>query len=236
MSPPRVAGLVLAAGTSSRLGAGSKLLLRVGGEPVIAGPVKAALAAGLAPVLVVLGSRAEEVRTAILEAVGEGPGGGEPPGASGAEPPDASGASEPGDGGGAPAGALRFLVVDDPSRGQGASLAAGVGRVAGDPSVAAIAVILGDEPRLSADAVRRVVGAWRPGGPALRARYRDRPGHPVVFGRGWFEDLAALEGDEGALRLLEERAGDVREVETGADAPADVDTPADYRRLAEEPG
>ena len=211
MSPPRVAGLVLAAGTSSRLGAGSKLLLPVRGEPLVAGPVKAALAAGLAPVLVVLGSRAGEVRTAILEAVGGGSGG-------------------------APADALRFLVVDDPSRGQGASLAAGVDRLAGDPSVAAAAVMLGDEPGLSADAVRVMAGAWRPGGPALRARYRDRPGHPVVFGREWFDALSGLEGDEGALRLLEERAGDVREVEIGSDAPADVDTLADYRRLVEDAG
>lgn len=224
MSPPRLAGLVLAAGTSSRLGGGSKLLLPVRGEPVVAGPVRAALEAGLAPVLVVLGPRAGEVRAAILEAVGEGPGG--------AVPADGGGAS--GSGNGAPADPLRFLVVDDPSRGQGASLAAGVARLAGDPSVAAVAVVLGDEPRLSADAVRRVVGAWRPGGPALRARYRDRPGHPVVFGRGWFEDLAALDGDEGALGLLEARAGDVREAEVGSEAPADVDTPADYRRVVEE--
>jgi molybdenum cofactor cytidylyltransferase len=56
----QVAGIVLAAGSSTRMGA-NKLLLRIGGEPLVRRAARAALDAGLAPVVVVLGHEAEAV-------------------------------------------------------------------------------------------------------------------------------------------------------------------------------
>ncbi len=55
-----VAGVVLAAGSSTRMGR-NKLLLRVGGEALVARAARRAAAAGLDPVLVVLGHEAERV-------------------------------------------------------------------------------------------------------------------------------------------------------------------------------
>src|SRR5439155_19289259 len=55
-----VAGVVLAAGTSSRMGR-NKLLLELGGETVVRRAVRAAVGARLDPVLVVLGHEAERV-------------------------------------------------------------------------------------------------------------------------------------------------------------------------------
>ena len=63
-----VAGVVLAAGTSTRMGGPNKLLFDVGGEPLVRRSVARALAAGLSPVVVVLGHEAERVR-AQLEGV-----------------------------------------------------------------------------------------------------------------------------------------------------------------------
>ena len=60
----RIAGVVLAAGTSSRLGA-NKLLLRLDSEPLILRAVRRAAEAGLAPVIVVLGYEAERVAAAL---------------------------------------------------------------------------------------------------------------------------------------------------------------------------
>lgn len=60
----RIAGVVLAAGTSSRLGA-NKLLLRLDSEPLILRAVRRAAEAGLAPVIVVLGHEAERVAAAL---------------------------------------------------------------------------------------------------------------------------------------------------------------------------
>jgi|SRR5580693_345322 molybdenum cofactor cytidylyltransferase len=56
-----VAGVVLAAGTSSRMGS-NKLLFELGGESLLRRAVRAALGGGLDPVLVVLGHEAERAR------------------------------------------------------------------------------------------------------------------------------------------------------------------------------
>lgn len=59
-----VAGVVLAAGTSSRMGR-NKLLFDVSGEPLVRRTVRAAIAGGLDPMLVVLGHDAEAIRDAL---------------------------------------------------------------------------------------------------------------------------------------------------------------------------
>jgi molybdenum cofactor cytidylyltransferase len=63
-APDQVAGVVLAAGLSTRMGR-NKLLLELGGEPVVARAVRSASDAGLDPVLIVVGHDADRVRAAI---------------------------------------------------------------------------------------------------------------------------------------------------------------------------
>ena len=65
-APDQVAGVVLAAGLSTRMGR-NKLLLEVGGEPVVGRAVRSARDAGLDPVLVVVGHEADRVRAAIAD-------------------------------------------------------------------------------------------------------------------------------------------------------------------------
>ncbi len=60
----RVAGVVLAAGASSRFGA-NKLLIDIDGEPIVRRAARRALEAGLAPVIVVLGFEADRVVEAL---------------------------------------------------------------------------------------------------------------------------------------------------------------------------
>jgi molybdenum cofactor cytidylyltransferase len=59
-----IAGVVLAAGSSTRMGR-NKLLLALDGEPMVRRTVRATLQAGLEPVVVVLGHEPEHVREAI---------------------------------------------------------------------------------------------------------------------------------------------------------------------------
>jgi molybdenum cofactor cytidylyltransferase len=59
-----VAGVVLAAGSSARMGR-NKLLLPIGGEAVVRRAVRSALEADLDPVVVVLGHEAERVRAEL---------------------------------------------------------------------------------------------------------------------------------------------------------------------------
>ncbi|HJT11329.1 MAG TPA: molybdopterin-binding/glycosyltransferase family 2 protein [Dongiaceae bacterium] len=61
---PRVAGLVMAAGRSSRMGA-NKLLMDDNGKPIVARVVEQALAADLAEIIVVTGHQEVEVRAAL---------------------------------------------------------------------------------------------------------------------------------------------------------------------------
>lgn len=62
--PLRVAGIVLAAGASRRMGR-NKMLLELEGESVIRRAVRRAIAARLSPVVVVLGHEAEPARAAL---------------------------------------------------------------------------------------------------------------------------------------------------------------------------
>lgn len=63
---PRIAGLVLAAGMSSRMGK-NKLTLPLGDKVLVRRPVEAALAAGLDPLIVVTGHEAPEIHRALAD-------------------------------------------------------------------------------------------------------------------------------------------------------------------------
>jgi len=64
MLPERVAGVVLAAGLSSRMGV-NKMLLELGGRTLVRRSVTTAFSAGLDPVLVVLGHESDRVRAEL---------------------------------------------------------------------------------------------------------------------------------------------------------------------------
>ena len=64
--PSDVAGVVLAAGASARFGR-NKLLLTLDGESLVRRAAKAALDAGLSPVVVVLGHEAEAIRAEVSD-------------------------------------------------------------------------------------------------------------------------------------------------------------------------
>ncbi len=62
---PRIGAVVLAAGTSSRMGDANKLLATVGGKPLVRIATEAALGSRATPVVVVTGHEAEEVKAAL---------------------------------------------------------------------------------------------------------------------------------------------------------------------------
>ena len=116
----------------------------------------------------------------------------------------------------------RAVVADDWADGLSASLRAGLSAVQdGSAEYAVLHTV--DTPDVGADVVRRVLDAARSSGSGLaRACYGDTPGHPVVIGRGhWQELIGGLAGDEGARPFLRARP-DVVEVDcadlaTGSD-------------------
>jgi molybdenum cofactor cytidylyltransferase len=64
---PRIAGLVLAAGRSSRMGALNKLLIMIDGKPMVRHAAEAVLGAQLSPVIVVTGHEREKVEEALKD-------------------------------------------------------------------------------------------------------------------------------------------------------------------------
>jgi molybdenum cofactor cytidylyltransferase len=64
---PQLAAIVLAAGSSTRMGADNKLLRNVRGKPLVTHAIDAALDASLSPVIVVTGFQAEQVVAALAQ-------------------------------------------------------------------------------------------------------------------------------------------------------------------------
>jgi molybdenum cofactor cytidylyltransferase len=83
--------------------------------------------------------------------------------------------------------------------GQAASLASALAEL---QDCEAVVVTLGDQPRVSPDAIRRVIAARGDGAEAVRATYRGEPGHPVLLEQTLFERLRNVTGDHGARNLL----------------------------------
>ena len=110
--------------------------------------------------------------------------------------------------------------------GQSASLACGLAELAG---CEAVVVTLGDQPRLSPAAIRRVISS-RNDAAAVRATYNGNPGHPVLLERSLFEQLRNVSGDRGARNLLlSVQVLDVPCDDLGGGE--DVDTPAELDAL-----
>jgi molybdenum cofactor cytidylyltransferase len=124
-------------------------------------------------------------------------------------------------------GGLDIVLVEHIGRdgGLGTSLAAGVAALSDDVEAAVVA--LADQPFVDSAVVARLCGAWRASAAqpyAVAPMYRDGRGHPVLFSRSCFAELASLRGDTGARALLDAMGEDLLLVPVDADAPADVDT------------
>ena len=119
------------------------------------------------------------------------------------------------------------LVCERWSEGQSASLACGLAELA---DCEAVVVTLGDQPRVSPDAIRRVIAGRGNGAAAVRATYGSGPGHPVLLERVLFDRLRDVSGDHGARNLL--MSVQTREIPCDdLGNGADVDTPAELDAL-----
>lgn len=125
-----------------------------------------------------------------------------------------------------------FDVVENRAYGTGCSSSIAAAVPALDPATEVVVLLLGDQPGVRADAVRRLLEG-RGRSPLAVCRYDDGVGHPFAFGAHVLPDLAALHGDKAVWKLLEQRAADVVEVRVPGPVPADVDTPEDYARLTD---
>ena len=94
----------------------------------------------------------------------------------------------------------------------------------------AVLFVTCDQPHVTPSLLRSLVQRFRRGAPIVACAYAGTLGVPALFGRTLFGELASLEGDAGARRVIERHRDVVRIVafERGA---TDVDTQADWESL-----
>jgi len=189
-----IAGLVLAAGASRRMGR-PKMLLPIAGKTLLARAVAPLLEADLERVVVVLGGDADEIRR------------------RGGLPDDPR---------------VTILVNEAWAEGLSSSLRRGLEACEG---AEAVVVVLGDQPDLDVETVRRVVEAWSPGRRLVAATSSGRVGHPVLIARPLWDEIRALSGDVGAREVLRRHWSEATLVE--AVLPCDLDTQQDYESFLE---
>jgi nicotine blue oxidoreductase len=238
----KTAGLVLAAGAGRRMGTPKALVRDADSTAWVVRASRLLTESGCAPVVVVVGAAAPDVRAElstepveIVEATDWATGMSASlraglttlthtttrptptPTTSGSVPSDSEGLDSAGSASAGPDSATHGSASAGSDSAKPASVGSGVG---------AVVVVPVDVPGLTVAAVRRVV--HEVGSEALaRATYDGMPGHPVVIGRvHWDGVIASARGDEGARGYL--RAHDVVLVECGdVGDGADVDTVAE---------
>ena len=98
-------------------------------------------------------------------------------------------------------GELSMVIVADAVEGLGASLRMAVAALPADTEAAF--VFLGDMPRIPPEVPHALARALDEDHDLAAPRYRQRRGHPVLFGRSYFAALRTLAGDVGAQRVLD---------------------------------
>jgi molybdenum cofactor cytidylyltransferase len=121
-------------------------------------------------------------------------------------------------------------VIENPefAGGCGSSIRSAVPSIA--PSADRLVLLLGDQPGVRPGDVRRLAAVTTPLGVL---RYADGLGHPFLFHRPVFGELAGLHGDKAVWKLLHSGRHPVTEVPAVGPVPIDVDTRDDYERLLE---
>jgi molybdenum cofactor cytidylyltransferase len=124
-------------------------------------------------------------------------------------------------------------IVVNEAFGEGCSSTIAAAIAALDPRCEVLVLMLGDQPGIEPETIATLL-AGRGSSPLAVCRYDDGRGHPIAFGMEVFGALAALHGDKGVWRLLDQRAEDVVEVPIAGPIPRDVDTVDDYEAVLGE--
>ncbi|MFL5627946.1 MAG: NTP transferase domain-containing protein [Ktedonobacteraceae bacterium] len=207
---PSTAAIILAAGSSSRMGEGRhKLLLPLNERPVLAHVIEATLASRARPIVIVLGHQAEQVRSQIASYV-------EHTAITLIENPDyLQGMST------SMHIALEVLASNDYKN-----------KYTGLEVDSAL-ITLGDQPLITAQIIDALIDAWHKTGKRIVAPlYAGKRGNPTLFAACLFAELQEVSGDEGGRSVLARHKQELETVELGNEtASYDVDTWEAYQQV-----
>lgn len=195
MNSLNVGAVILAAGSSSRMGS-PKQALKFEGRSLLRRATLAALDAACDPVVVVTGAHAELCRREL----------------DGLE--------------------VREAFNPDWETGMASSIRTGLeGLLSIEPDVAAVVLLLCDQPHVTADVISRLVAAHRAmGRPVIASAYGESFGVPALFSRILFAELTQLKGMSGAKEIIKKHASEAHFLPF-PEGEVDVDTPQDFSRL-----
>lgn len=190
-----VAGIVLAAGRSSRMGE-PKALLEVDGGTFLERAIDILVEGGCSSVTVVLAPGEAGRRTGEI------------------------------------ARRKRAVTVENPRANaeQIDSLRIGLATLPEDAEAAVVLPV--DHPLAEARTVQELLRGFRASGLAIvRPVYGDRPGHPVLFARRLWRELAEPDLAEGAREVVHRHGAEILDVVIAdRGVSVDIDTPEDYER------
>lgn len=124
-------------------------------------------------------------------------------------------------------------IVQNPTsaQGMGHSLAAGAERLLAESRADAVAIFLADMPSIRRHSLEALMACAAPDRIVLPS-HQGKRGHPVLFGRDFWPQLATLGGDAGARAVIQHNAEALHIVELNDPGVLqDIDTPADLARL-----
>jgi molybdenum cofactor cytidylyltransferase len=206
------AAIILAAGSSTRMGNGRhKLLLPLDNRPVLTHVIDAALASQARPIIIVLGHEAEQVLTRIPSYV---------------EHPDIQILQNPAYLQGMST-SMRIGIEILLSNGYRKSEASG--------EVDSALILLGDQPLITPQIIDMLIETWHITGKRIIAPiYAGKRGNPILFAASLFPELLEITGDEGGRSVVERHRQEVEAIElSDAIANYDVDTWEAYQQVVE---
>ena len=206
------AAIILAAGSSSRMGSGRhKLLLPLDDRPVLAHVIDASLRSQAHPIIVVLGHQSDQVRfhieqytihehITIIENVHYQQG--------------MSTSLREG---------IQTLPANDYRNEHNSH------------QIDSALIVLGDQPLITSKIIDALITAYRSTGKAIVAPlYKGKRGSPVLFDKRLFTELIEVTGDEGGRTVLDRHYEEVEFIEIGdVMANYDVDTWEAYQQVVE---
>ncbi|MBV1706541.1 MAG: nucleotidyltransferase family protein [Hyphomicrobiales bacterium] len=121
---------------------------------------------------------------------------------------------------------LRFVHNDAFASGMASSLKAGIAAL--DKDIGAAIIMLGDMPEVGTSVLRALTGAFaaNPAALAVIPVFQGRHGNPVLLAARAFAGVMALQGDQGARRLLAGRADVIELALDDAAILNDIDEPS----------
>jgi len=111
------------------------------------------------------------------------------------------------------------------------SIKAGISGLIDEENIVAVVVMLCDQPFVTTKILRRLRETFNETGKSIVAcLYAETTGVPALFARAVFDDLIALQKDEGAKKVIKKYEPETAVIHA-PEAAIDVDTARDYEKL-----